>query len=192
MLLEDDEVYKAFGCKHPSAKVFKSLVLRYTRACVLWILRLLQQDQPANLGLRAQIYSSGAVQIDQPQADLQVDLSMLSSTIKDAAVTRLSILESVLLPLSLASGILSMQTGLKDLHFLLCDFFGIALLFATLVLLVYFTLKTLLKLFGCRCLTSPPPTTLGGDGQRRRFSSVYGAYGQAHPSSVWWETRRLD
>ncbi|KAL1871657.1 hypothetical protein Daus18300_004657 [Diaporthe australafricana] len=47
----------------------------------------------------------------------------------------LSVLASIFLPLSLASGILSMQTRLKDLHDLLYDFCGVVILLLTLVVL---------------------------------------------------------
>lgn len=53
----------------------------------------------------------------------------------------LSVLASIFLPLSLASGILSMQTRLKDLHYLLYDFLGVVVLLLTLVGLVLLLVK---------------------------------------------------
>lgn len=47
----------------------------------------------------------------------------------------LSVIASIFLPMSLACGILSMQTRLMDLHYLLYDFCGVVVILATLILL---------------------------------------------------------
>lgn len=56
-------------------------------------------------------------------------------------VRLLSILASIFLPLSLASGLLSMQTRFSDLHYLLYDFFGVLVLLGTIVAVILFALK---------------------------------------------------
>lgn len=53
----------------------------------------------------------------------------------------LTILASIFLPLSLACGILSMQTRLKDLHYLLYDFCVVVVLLLTLVALLLLFVK---------------------------------------------------
>lgn len=56
-------------------------------------------------------------------------------------VRLLSILASIFLPLSLACGILSMQTRFLDLHYLLYDFLGVLVLLLTLVAVILFALR---------------------------------------------------
>jgi hypothetical protein len=50
-------------------------------------------------------------------------------------VQQLTLLATIFLPLSLASGVLSMQTRFKDLGTLLYDFFGVVVLLAAIVLI---------------------------------------------------------
>lgn len=50
------------------------------------------------------------------------------------------------LPLSLAFGLLSMQTCLADLHFVLYDFFGVILLLGTIVLIIVVILNIFVRL----------------------------------------------
>ncbi|KAI3393819.1 hypothetical protein diail_3595 [Diaporthe ilicicola] len=56
----------------------------------------------------------------------------------------LTVIASLFLPLSLACGILSMQTRLKDLHLLLYDFCGVTVLMATLLVLLLLVVKACL------------------------------------------------
>ena len=53
----------------------------------------------------------------------------------------LTLLASIFLPLSLASGILSMQTRFADLHFLLYDFCGVITIIGSLIVVVFLALK---------------------------------------------------
>lgn len=57
-------------------------------------------------------------------------------------VRLLSILASIFLPLSLACGILSMQTRFLDLHYLLYDFLGVLVLLLTLVAVILIALRS--------------------------------------------------
>jgi len=53
----------------------------------------------------------------------------------------LTLLACIFLPMSLASAILSMQTRLANLHFLLYDFCGIMIIITSLVMLVFLAMK---------------------------------------------------
>jgi hypothetical protein len=67
----------------------------------------------------------------------------ISQDVQDAQrVGLLSILASVFLPLSLATGLLSMQTRFADLHYLLYDFFGVLVLLGSIVMVILIVLKT--------------------------------------------------
>lgn len=66
----------------------------------------------------------------------------LSRGMREAQNVRLlSILASIFLPLSLACGLLSMQTRFSQLHYLLYDFFGVLLLLGTISLVILTLLK---------------------------------------------------
>ena len=60
----------------------------------------------------------------------------------------LSLLAAIFLPLSLASSILSMQTRLVDLHYLLYDFFGVIVLFGSGALVIILIMKRIAKANG--------------------------------------------
>lgn len=68
-------------------------------------------------------------------------LEMRRSISESKRLSMLTILASIFLPLSLACGILSMQTRLKDLHYLLYDFCGVVVLLLTLVALLLLFVK---------------------------------------------------
>ena len=69
-------------------------------------------------------------------------LSELSRGMQEAENVRLlSILASIFLPLSLACGLLSMQTRFAHLHYLLYDFFGVLVLLGTIVALIFVVLR---------------------------------------------------
>lgn len=68
-------------------------------------------------------------------------LEMRRSVRESNRLSMLTILASIFLPLSLACGILSMQTRLKDLHYLLYDFCGVVVLLLTLVALLLLFVK---------------------------------------------------
>ncbi|KAJ4326730.1 hypothetical protein N0V84_002848 [Fusarium piperis] len=53
------------------------------------------------------------------------------------SVQRLTLLATIFLPLSLAAGVLSMQTRFVDLGFLLYDFFGVAVLLGAIVVIIF-------------------------------------------------------
>lgn len=66
----------------------------------------------------------------------------LSRAMHEAQSVRLlSILASLFLPLSLATGLLSMQTRFSDLHYLLYDFFGVLVLLGTIVVAILAVLR---------------------------------------------------
>ena len=74
--------------------------------------------------------------------DRRYDLFMKDLNIGDSiSIKRLTILAAIFLPLSLASGILSMQTRFVNLHLLLYDFLGVFLLVASFAVLVYFVVR---------------------------------------------------
>ncbi|KAH7235025.1 uncharacterized protein BKA55DRAFT_708962 [Fusarium redolens] len=56
-------------------------------------------------------------------------------------VQQLTLLATIFLPLSLAAGVLSMQTRFKDLGTLLYDFFGVVVLLAAIVLIIMILLS---------------------------------------------------
>ncbi|KAF5610631.1 uncharacterized protein FSUBG_2892 [Fusarium subglutinans] len=56
-------------------------------------------------------------------------------------VQQLALLATIFLPLSLAAGVLSMQTRFKDLGTLLYDFFGVVVLLAAIVLIIMILLS---------------------------------------------------
>ncbi|KAF2478380.1 uncharacterized protein BDR25DRAFT_338939 [Lindgomyces ingoldianus] len=68
-------------------------------------------------------------------------IELRKSLRESASVWLLSLLASIFLPLSLASSLLSMQTRLADLHFLLYDFCGVIVLLATIVGIVVLVLR---------------------------------------------------
>lgn len=68
-------------------------------------------------------------------------LEMRRSISESNRLWMLTILASIFLPLSLACGILSMQTRLKDLNYLLYDFLGVVVLLLTLVVMFLLNVK---------------------------------------------------
>ncbi|KAI0849387.1 hypothetical protein F5Y00DRAFT_66020 [Daldinia vernicosa] len=62
-------------------------------------------------------------------------LSMARELNQSGNVQNLTLLATIFLPLSLAAGVLSMQSRFKDLGTLLYDFFGVVVLLATIVVL---------------------------------------------------------
>lgn len=79
---------------------------------------------------------------------LEMHLKSLASfrEIKDSAgIQVLTVLASLFLPMSLAVGILSMQTRLAQLHYLLYDFCGVVIIISTIALSIFFILKYFLK-----------------------------------------------
>ncbi|KAF2133670.1 hypothetical protein P153DRAFT_96699 [Dothidotthia symphoricarpi CBS 119687] len=74
--------------------------------------------------------------------DNHLRLFELSRGMHEAQSVRLlSILASIFLPLSLACGLLSMQTRFIDLHVLLYDFFGVLVLLGTIVIAILIVLR---------------------------------------------------
>jgi hypothetical protein len=74
--------------------------------------------------------------------DQRYNLFLKNLSIDDStSIKRLTILAAIFLPLSLASGILSMQTRFAALHLLLYDFLGVFLLIASFTALTYFVLR---------------------------------------------------
>lgn len=68
-------------------------------------------------------------------------LEMRRSISESNRISMLTILASIFLPLSLACGILSMQTRLKDLNYLLYDFCGVVVILLTLAALLLLFVK---------------------------------------------------
>jgi hypothetical protein len=66
---------------------------------------------------------------------------LLRSFHESSKVQLLGLLAAIFLPLSLASSLLSMQTRLTDLHYLLYDFCGVIVLLGTIVLIIIVLLK---------------------------------------------------
>jgi hypothetical protein len=100
-------------------------------------------------------FQSLAVDLQSTCTDLKRIMATLSATfenhlrlfeisrgIHDAQnVGLLSILASVFLPLSLATGLLSMQTRFTHLHYLLYDFFGVLVLLGSIVIAILIMLR---------------------------------------------------
>jgi CorA-like Mg2+ transporter protein len=76
------------------------------------------------------------------------------------SVKRLTILASIFLPLSLSSSILSMQTRFINLHLLLYDFLGVFVIVSALALLIYFLVRSILKLKATKLGTAWAPHNL--------------------------------
>jgi hypothetical protein len=70
---------------------------------------------------------------------------LLRSFHESSKVQLLGLLAAIFLPLSLASSLLSMQTRLVDLHYLLYDFCGVIVLLGTIVLIIVVLLKLFAK-----------------------------------------------
>lgn len=58
-------------------------------------------------------------------------------------VQQLTLLATIFLPLSLAAGVLSMQTRFKDLGSLLYDFFGVVMLLGAIVVIIFIIMTTI-------------------------------------------------
>ncbi|KAH8717047.1 hypothetical protein GQ44DRAFT_624219 [Phaeosphaeriaceae sp. PMI808] len=113
--------------------------------------------QPMNTDETRQ-FQSLAVDLQSTCTDLKRIMATLSATlenhlrlfelsrgIQDAQKVRLlSILASIFLPLSLATGLLSMQTRFANLHYLIYDFFGVLVLLGSIVIVILIMLKTYL------------------------------------------------
>jgi hypothetical protein len=101
-------------------------------------------------------FQSLAIDLQSTCTDLQRIMATLSATLENhlrlfelsrgvhdaRKVGLLSILASVFLPLSLATGLLSMQTRFADLHYLLYDFFGVLVLLGSIVIVILIILRT--------------------------------------------------
>ncbi|KAG7406669.1 hypothetical protein Forpe1208_v013799 [Fusarium oxysporum f. sp. rapae] len=68
-------------------------------------------------------------------------LELLRNINQNRGVQQLTLLATIFLPLSLAAGVLSMQTRFKDLGTLLYDFFGVVVLLAAIVLVIMILLN---------------------------------------------------
>jgi hypothetical protein len=79
--------------------------------------------------------------------DQHIGLFQLLRSFKESqGVWILGLLASVFLPLSLATGLLSMQTRLVDLHLIFYDFCGVIILIGTLVLIIIGLLNIYVRL----------------------------------------------
>lgn len=101
------------------------------------------------------LYQCLAVELQSTCTDLKRTMATLSTTLEDhlrlfevsrgmheaQSVRLLSILASIFLPLSLACGLLSMQTRFAHLHYLLYDFFGVLVLLGTIVAVILIVLR---------------------------------------------------
>jgi hypothetical protein len=99
-----------------------------------------------------------AVELQSTCKDLKRTITTLSTTLEGHLrlfelsrgmqeaqnVRLLSVLASIFLPLSLACGVLSMQTRFSDLHYLLYDFFGVLVLLGTIVAVILIALRSYL------------------------------------------------
>lgn len=97
-----------------------------------------------------------AVELQSTCTDLKRTITTLSTTLENHLrlfelsrdmheaqnVRLLSILASIFLPLSLACGLLSMQTRFSELHYLLYDFFGVLVLLGTTVAVILAALRS--------------------------------------------------
>ncbi|KAI1013670.1 hypothetical protein LB503_010700 [Fusarium chuoi] len=77
---------------------------------------------------------------DQLDHDLKY-LELARDINQTKGVQQLTLLATIFLPLSLASGLLSMQTRFKDLGTLLYDFFGVVMLLAAIVIIIMILLN---------------------------------------------------
>lgn len=75
-------------------------------------------------------------------------LAMRRNIEESSSLRVLTVLVIIFLPLSLACDILSMQTRVKDLHYLLYDFLGVVFVLLTLVAVILAPLKSTLWLYG--------------------------------------------
>ncbi|KAF2690804.1 hypothetical protein K458DRAFT_63229 [Lentithecium fluviatile CBS 122367] len=76
------------------------------------------------------------------QSRLQL-FDMSRNISESSSLWLLSLLASIFLPLSLASSLLSMQTRLVDLHYLLYDFCGVIIFFGTIAIVFITLLKSI-------------------------------------------------
>ncbi|RSL66835.1 hypothetical protein CEP53_003228 [Fusarium sp. AF-6] len=78
--------------------------------------------------------------------DLEHDLKFLElarNVNQTRSVQQLTLLATIFLPLSLAAGVLSMQTRFKDLGSLLYDFFGVVVLLGVIVVIIVIIMATI-------------------------------------------------
>ena len=121
-------------------------------SATLPLLDLLHIDYPTSPDLKYLAAETQAVCADlsrgsarfRSRLDNNVRLFEIKRGYKDSKRARhIGLLAVVFLPLSLASGLLSMQTRLADLHYLLYDFCGVIVLLGTIVII----LAALLSMF---------------------------------------------
>jgi hypothetical protein len=65
---------------------------------------------------------------------------------ESTSIRLLTLLASIFLPMSLATGILSMQARFATLHYLLYDFCGVVIIFGTIIIAVFLVLKLFMVL----------------------------------------------
>lgn len=84
-----------------------------------------------------------------PRMEARLKFFEISRNIQEStSLWLLSLLAAIFLPLSLASSLLSMQTRLTELHYLLYDFFGVIVLFGSGALLIILVMKKVAKTNG--------------------------------------------
>jgi hypothetical protein len=84
-----------------------------------------------------------------PRMEARLKFFEISRNIQEStSLWLLSLLAAIFLPLSLASSLLSMQTRLTELHYLLYDFFGVIILFGSGALLIILVMKKVAKTNG--------------------------------------------
>ncbi|KAJ4295489.1 hypothetical protein N0V90_007502 [Kalmusia sp. IMI 367209] len=100
-----------------------------------------------DMGLRAICKSLSTRTEDLvPRMETRLKFLEISRNIREStSLWLLSLLAAIFLPLSLASSLLSMQTRIVELHFLLYDFCGVIVFFGSIAIVIILTMKQFAK-----------------------------------------------
>ncbi|ORY18992.1 hypothetical protein BCR34DRAFT_582556 [Clohesyomyces aquaticus] len=122
------QINGAIECLSRSISLLYQDEARQTSPAVLNYLDSLQQD--------SDYYQIWAKQLKSKSMEIH-EVTVSRFNVKQASsVSQLTLLAAFFLPLSLAAGVLSMQTRFIDLNLLLYDFVGVVVILATIALLV--------------------------------------------------------
>ena len=100
----------------------------------------------AEIRLECSAQNKLASQVAERYDRMLRDFELFRGIQDSSGVWLLTLLASIFIPLSLATGILSMQTRFVDLHFLLYDFVGVVIIIGSSAVLLFVMLKLILWL----------------------------------------------
>ncbi|KAF2685344.1 hypothetical protein K458DRAFT_417406 [Lentithecium fluviatile CBS 122367] len=153
--------------------------------------RTIHPDQATTFGVSSDIashldglqqdciyYKNWATQLRTRSTEIHNVMVSRFNVKQASSVNQLTLLAALFLPLSLAAGVLSMQTRFADLHLLLFDFVGVVVILATLAML-FAIVSRYGKEVGKLMLLGP------GSG-RGRYHHLAFRYMRVGVLSLWW------